>query len=52
MKRKLWTLLLALGAARALCVGAGATTDNDFFQALSMGEPARPENDFTYSGLL
>ena len=52
MKRKLWTLLLALGAALALCVGAGATTDNDFFQALSMGEPVRPENDFTYSGLL
>ena len=25
MKRKLWTLLLALGAALALCVGAGAT---------------------------
>lgn len=24
MKRKLWTLLLALGAALALCVGAGA----------------------------
>ena len=52
MKRKLWTLLLALGAALALCVGAGATTDNDFFQALSTGEPVRPENDFTYSGLL
>ena len=52
MKRKLWTLLLALGAALALCVGASATTDNDFFQALSMGEPVRPENDFTYSGLL
>ena len=52
MKRKLWTLLLALGAALALCVGAGATTDNDFFQALSTGEAVRPENDFTYSGLL
>ena len=25
MKRKLWTLLLALGAALALCVGASAT---------------------------
>ena len=24
MKRKLWTLLLALGAALALCVGASA----------------------------
>ena len=28
MKRKLWTLLLALGAALALCVGAGAAEVN------------------------
>lgn len=28
MKRKLWTLLLALGAALALCVGAGAVEVN------------------------
>ena len=53
MKRTLWTLLLALGMMLALCVGAGAeTTENDFFQALSMGNPVQLENDFSYSGLL
>ncbi len=51
MKRKLWTLLLALGAALALCVGAGATNQNDLFDALETGS-IQLENDLTYSGLL
>ena len=43
MKRKLWTLLLALGAALALCVGAGATSGTKLEtshggQTLSSGE--------------
>ena len=53
MKRTLWTLLLALGMTLALCVGAGAeTTENDFYVALSAGNPVQLENDFSYSGLL
>ena len=36
MKRKLWTLLLALGAALALCVGASATEQDDFSEALNI----------------
>lgn len=52
MKRTLWTLLLALGMTLALCVGAGATTQTDFDEALSTGNPVQLENDFSYSGLL
>ena len=50
MKRKLWTLLLALGAALALCVGAGAeTVENDFYAALQATNGSiKLENDFVY----
>ena len=50
MKRKLWTLLLALGAALALCVGASAeTVENDFYAALQATNGSiKLENDFVY----
>ena len=50
MNRKLWTLLLALGAALALCVGASAeTVENDFYAALQATNGSiKLENDFVY----
>ena len=50
MKRKLWTLLLALGAALALGVGASAkTVENDFYAALQATNGSiKLENDFVY----
>ena len=50
MKRKLWTLLLALGAALALCAGASAeTVENDFYAALrATNGSIKLENDFVY----
>ena len=50
MKRKLWTLLLALGAALALCAGASAeTVENDFYAALQATNGSiKLENDFVY----
>lgn len=50
MKRKLWTLLLALGAALALCVGASAeTVENNFYAALQATNGSiKLENDFVY----
>ena len=53
MKRKLWTLLLALGAALALCAGASAktveTVENDFYVALQATNGSiKLENDFVY----
>ena len=54
MKRKLWTLLLALGAALALCVGASATTvENDFFEALNVTNGSiKLENDFVFENVM
>ena len=54
MKRKLWTLLLALGAALALCVGASATTvDNDFYEALNVPNGSiKLENDFVFENVM
>lgn len=52
MKRKLWTLLLALGAALALCVGAGATERDDFSEALNISSSITLDSNVTYSGLL
>ena len=54
MKRKLWTLLLALGAALALCAGASATTvDNDFYEALSVTNGSiKLENDFVFENVM
>ena len=54
MKRKLWTLLLALGAALALCVGAGAkTVENDFFEALNVTNGSiKLENDFVFENVM
>ena len=52
MKRKLWTLLLALGAALALCVGAGATEQDDFSEALNISSSITLGSNVTYSGLL
>lgn len=52
MKRKLWTLLLALGAALALCVGASATEQDDFSEALNISSSITLDSNVTYSGLL
>ena len=54
MKRKLWTLLLALGAALALCAGASAkTVDNDFYEALNVTNGSiKLENDFVYKNVM
>ena len=54
MKRKLWTLLLALGAALALCVGASAkTVENDFFEALNVTNGSiKLENDFVFENVM
>ena len=54
MKRKLWTLLLALGAALALCVGASAKTEeNDFFEALNVTNGSiKLENDFVFENVM
>lgn len=54
MKRKLWTLLLALGAALALCAGASATTvDNDFYEALNVPNGSiKLENDFVFENVM
>ena len=54
MKRKLWTLLLALGAALALCAGAGATTvENNFYEALIVTNGSiKLENDFVFENVM
>ena len=54
MKRKLWTLLLALGAALALCVGASAeTVENDFYAALQATNGSiKLENDFVFENVM
>ena len=54
MKRKLWTLLLALGAALALCVGASAeTVENDFYEALNVPNGSiKLENDFVFENVM
>ena len=54
MKRKLWTLLLALGAALALCAGASAkTVENDFFEALNVTNGSiKLENDFVFENVM
>ena len=54
MKRKLWTLLLALGAMLALCVGASATTvENDFYEALKVTNGSiMLENDFVFKNVM
>ena len=54
MKRKLWTLLLALGAALALCAGASAkTVENDFFEALNVTNGSiKLENDFVFQNVM
>ena len=54
MKRKLWTLLLALGAALALCVGASATTvENNFYEALIVTNGSiKLENDFVFENVM
>lgn len=54
MKRKLWTLLLALGAALALCAGASAkTVENDFFEALNVTNGSiKLENDFVFENIM
>lgn len=54
MKRKLWTLLLALGAALALCVGASATTvENNFYEALIVTNGnIKLENDFVFEKVM
>lgn len=54
MKRKLWTLLLALGAALALCAGASAkTVENDFFEALNVTNGSiKLENDFIFKNVM
>lgn len=52
MKRKLWTLLLALGAALALCVGASATEQDDFSEAFNISGSITLDSNVTYSGLL
>ena len=54
MKRKLWTLLLALGAALALCVGASATTvENNFYEALIVTNGSiKLENDFLFENVM
>ena len=54
MKRKLWTLLLALGAALALCAGASAkTVDNHFYEALNVPNGSiKLENDFVYEKVM
>lgn len=54
MKRKLWTLLLALGAALALCAGASATTvENNFYEALTVTNGSiKLENDFVFENVM
>ena len=54
MKRKLWTLLLALGAALALCVGASATTvENNFYEALIVTNGSiKLENNFVFENVM
>lgn len=54
MKRKLWTLLLALGAALALCVGASAeTVESDFYEALNLTKGSiKLENDFGFENVM
>lgn len=54
MKRKLWTLLLALGAALALCAGASATTvENNFYEALTATNGSiKLENDFVFENVM
>ena len=54
MKRKLWTFLLALGAALALCAGASAkTVENDFFEALNVTNGSiKLENDFVFENVM
>ena len=54
MKRKLWTLLLALGAALALCAGASATTvENNFYEALKVPNGSiMLENDFVFKNVM
>ena len=54
MKRKLWTLLLALGAALALCAGASAKTEeNDFYVALKATDGSiKLENDFVFENVM
>ena len=54
MKRKLWTLLLALGAMLALCAGASAkTVENDFYVALKATDGSiKLENDFVFENVM
>ena len=54
MKRKLWTLLLALGAALALCAGASAqTVETNFYEALHVTNGSiKLENDFFYENVM
>lgn len=54
MKRKLWTLLLALGAALALCAGASATTvENNFYEALNVPKGSiKLDNDFVFENVM
>ena len=54
MKRKLWTLLLALGAALALCVGASAkTVYTGFYEALNVPNGSiKLENDFVFENVM
>lgn len=54
MKRKLWTLLLALGAALALCAGASATTvENNFYEALHVPKGSiKLDNDFVFENVM
>ena len=54
MKRKLWTLLLALGAALALCAGASATTvENNFYEALTATNGSiKLENNFVFENVM
>ena len=57
MKRKLWTLLLALGAALALCAGASAETEttelSDFHEALNVTNGSiKLENDFVFENAM
>ena len=54
MKRKLWTLLLALGAALALCAGASAkTVYTGFYEALNVPNGSiKLENDFVFENVM
>lgn len=54
MKRKLWTLLLALGAALALCAGASAkTVDTGFYEALNVTNGSiKLENDSVFENVM